>query len=528
MEPRKALGERPVVQAQGWGWRHAGRRSWAVRGLDLVVYPSERVLLLGPSGSGKSTLLSAMAGLLHAPEAGDEEGTLLVGGVPASEAAGYAGIVFQDPASSLVMGRIGDEVAFGLENQALPREEIWRRVIEALRAVGLGYPLGHSVQHLSGGEQQRLAIAGVLAMKPRLWLLDEPTANLDPDGSALVRQTLREILTSSAESTLVMVEHKLAPVLELVNRAVVLGPEGVVADGKPDEVFALYGTALRKAGVWVPGPPPARLAPLRPAGPLVAATEKVGVRYPGAPSPALEAVDLEVFAGQALAITGPNGSGKSTLALVLASLLGPSSGRVKFFAGGPALPYAKWPARELVRWVGTVFQEPEHQFVASSVEAELAVGPRRAGVPAKVAKARVAELMERLGLGHLAKANPFTLSGGEKRRLSVATALATAPAMLVLDEPTFGQDASTWGQLVELLAEERDAGRAVVAVTHDEELVAALADRELRLLQGWLTPAEAVGGGRTTTACLEMGTTSRPRGAKTDMAHKAAAERASG
>jgi len=483
------IGQRPVIQAQGWGWRHAGRRNWALKNLDLVVYPGERVLLLGPSGSGKSTLLLALAGLLRSPEAGDEEGSLLVNGVPASEAAGYAGVVFQDPSSALVMGRIADEVAFGLENQALPREEIWPRVREALAAVGLNYPPGRSTESLSGGEQQRLAIAGVVAMRPQLWLLDEPTANLDPDGGELVRETLRSLFAGSPEATLVLVEHKLEPVLELVGRAVVLAAQGVVADGRPEEVFARHGAALRKAGVWVPAPPPARLAPPRPAGALVAAAEAVGACYPGSPRPALEAVDLEVFAGQALAVRGPNGSGKSTLALVLASLLRPSSGRVRFVAGGPAREYTRWPARELVRWVGTVFQEPEHQFVARTVEDELALGPRRAGVPEKLARAKAVELMERLRLGHLAKANPFTLSGGEKRRLSVASAIATSPALLVLDEPSFGQDASTWAELIELLAQERDAGRAVVAVTHDDELVAALADREAHLLAGRLLPS---------------------------------------
>ncbi|HTW10733.1 MAG TPA: ABC transporter ATP-binding protein, partial [Acidimicrobiales bacterium] len=149
-----------------------------------------------------------------------------------------------------------------------------------------------------------------------------------------------------------------------------------------------------------------------------------------------------------------------------------------------------WPARELVRWVGTVFQEPEHQFVASTVEDELLVGPRRAGVPEKARRLRAGELMERLRLGDLARANPFTLSGGEKRRLSVATALATGPALLVVDEPTFGQDASTWGELVTLLGEQRDGGRAVVCVTHDEQLVRTLADREVGVSEGRLVTPE--------------------------------------
>jgi energy-coupling factor transport system ATP-binding protein len=199
-------------------------------------------------------------------------------------------------------------------------------------------------------------------------------------------------------------------------------------------------------------------------------------------------VTLTAHAGQVLAVTGANGSGKSTLALIIASLLAPTSGSVRFLAGGPDRPYAKWRPRELVRWVGTVFQEPEHQFLASTVRAELAVGPRRVGMTGEGVRRVVDELLDHLNLAGLAEANPFTLSGGEKRRLSVATALATAPALLVLDEPTFGQDARTWDALAVLLAEQRDAGRAIVAVTHDEALVGALADRQVRLEAGHLQP----------------------------------------
>lgn len=479
-----------AVEACDWGWRHAGRRGWAVRHLDLVIEEGERALLLGASGAGKSTLLAALGGLLHAPESGDEEGTLLVAGRPPGQAGGHAGLVFQDPSSSLVMGRVGDEVAFGLENRAVPAELIWGLVAAALAAVDLGYPLSHPTDRLSGGEQQRLAIADLLAMSPGLWLLDEPTANLDPDGAALVRSTLRQVVAASG-ATLVLVEHRVAPVLDMVDRVIVLQPGGgLMADGPPDEVFGRAGPGLRAAGVWAPGPAPGRLAPPRPAGPSVVVADGVAASYPGSPGPALEAVDISAHSGQVLAVTGPNGSGKSTLALVLASLLKPSAGAVRFLAGGPSRPYTDWRPRELVRWVGTVFQEPEHQFVASTVTDELAVGPRNARWPEAAVSRQVSQLLERLGLAGLAGANPFTLSGGEKRRLSVATALATGPSLLVLDEPTFGQDASTWGELVALLADQRDAGRAVVAVTHDEELVAALADREVRLRGGHLVPGD--------------------------------------
>ena len=236
------------------------------------------------------------------------------------------------------------------------------------------------------------------------------------------------------------------------------------------------------------GPPTASPRAPRPPGPPVVEAEGIVVRYPGATADALAGVDVTAHAGQVLAVTGANGSGKSTLALVLASLLATSAGVVRFVAGGPTRPYARWPARELVRWVGTVFQEPEHQFVASTVADELAVGPRRSHVAEQAVRQRVGELLDRLGIAALADANPYTLSGGEKRRLSVATALASAPALLVLDEPTFGQDACTWDALVALLAEQREAGRAVVAVTHDEDLVGALADRRVRLASGRLAP----------------------------------------
>jgi energy-coupling factor transporter ATP-binding protein EcfA2 len=186
-----------------------------------------------------------------------------------------------------------------------------------------------------------------------------------------------------------------------------------------------------------------------------------------------------------MAIVGPNGSGKSTLALMLAGLLRPRVGRVlateALAPGHGHEALADWRAGTLVRHIGTVFQDPEHQFLARSVRDELILGPRRTGVGADAAARRADELMERLRLSHLAAANPFTLSGGEKRRLSVATALATAPALLVLDEPTFGQDRRTWGELLHLLAALRDDGRGICFVTHDRAFVNALADRTLRL-----------------------------------------------
>jgi energy-coupling factor transport system ATP-binding protein len=193
--------------------------------------------------------------------------------------------------------------------------------------------------------------------------------------------------------------------------------------------------------------------------------------------PAIAVGDLTVRAGTALALTGVNGAGKSTLALALGGLLPPVSGTLTacegLRAGLGASPFA-WRSSALVSRIGSVFQNPEHQFVAATVRDELAVGPRAAGIRGRRADAVIDDVLARLRLDSLARANPFTLSGGQKRRLSVATAIVTAPRMLVLDEPTFGQDAVTWGELVGLLADLRDGGSAVVCATHDEELVNVL------------------------------------------------------
>jgi energy-coupling factor transport system ATP-binding protein len=456
------------VVLRGFGWRHAGRRAWAVRGVDLRVAHGERVLLLGPSGAGKSTLLAALAGLLP-EDSGEAEGTVEIDGLDPRKARERVGVLFQDPQTQLVMARSGDDVAFGLENRGVPAAEIWPRVAGALDRVGFGYPVTRPTARLSGGEQQRLALAGVLALRPGLLLLDEPTANLDPAGARLVRAALTRAL--DPDTSMILVEHRVADALPLVDRVVVLTPGGGVrADGPPAAVFAAHGAALAGQGVWVPDRPlptfPARSNPTD----LLVRAHRAAVRH------RLEPVSVAARSGEAVAVTGPNGVGKSTLALLLGGLLAPTGGRVDAAPGGP--PHT-WRAAALAGRIGSVFQNPEHQFVTGRVADELALGPRRLGLP-RVA-AIVDGLLSRLGLAGLAGANPYTLSGGEARRLSVATALATAPRLLVLDEPTYGQDRRTWIELVGLLAGLRDDGHGIVAVTHDEALVAALADRTVAL-----------------------------------------------
>jgi energy-coupling factor transport system ATP-binding protein len=463
------------VEARGWGWRHATRLAWAVSNLEFVIQPGERVLLLGASGAGKSTLIQGIAGVLGGADEGESTGELLVDGEPPR--AGRAGLVLQDPDSQVILARVGDDVAFGCENLGVPRDEIWRRVGEALDAVGLDLPLDHPTSSLSGGQKQRLALAGVLAMRPGLLLLDEPTANLDADGIREVTESVARV-TAATGSTLIVIEHRVAVWRDLVDRVIVLSPGGgVLADGTPADVLEREGAALATSGIWVPRFAPPVPARTRTAAMRLMSTHDLSIARTAGSIIARD-ISTEVSAGRALAITGPNGAGKSTLGLTLGGLLPPAAGTIDAspLADGIGPEPSAWKSRELLTRIGTVFQDPEHQFVAATVRDELSVGPRALRMSQPTIDERVDQLGARLRLDKLLSANPYTLSGGEKRRLSVATALATRPRMLVLDEPTFGQDARTWSELVALLAELIDDGSAVVAITHDDAFVDAIAD----------------------------------------------------
>ncbi|MGM7671181.1 ABC transporter ATP-binding protein [Microbacterium sp. A93] len=544
-----------LLEAAGWGWRHAGRSGAAVAGLDLTVPAGQKVLLAGPSGAGKSTLLYALAGVLDPADESEETGRLLVDGVPSRELRGHAGLVQQDPETQVILSRVGDDAAFGAENLQVPREQIWARVQDALAAVGLGEEQGialwRDTSKLSGGQKQRLALAGLLAMRPPVILLDEPTANLDPAGVLEVRDAVLAVVERTG-ATLVVVEHRLAVWAEHVDRLLVLEPGGGIShDGTPAELLSAGPGSVRDelvaAGLWVPGhvPTPAPSSwrsmddPTRretpdsrspidlplpggreawqegttPAGPgalpahrllsargLAVSREPVRPgwrrRFGPAPEPVQQELDLTLEAGEAVVVTGANGSGKSTLLLTLAGLIPAHAGTL---TAGPELkgergeqlpedPY-RWKAADLVSRIGTVFQEPEHQFVATTVRDELLFGPRHARDPRtgrrlfsdEEAANRAEALLSALRLTALAEVNPFTLSGGEKRRLSVATVLAAGPQVVFLDEPTFGQDAATWAVLVGLLRGIVDEGRSVIAVTHDRDFAAALGARTLTL-----------------------------------------------
>ena len=477
------------VCARDWGWRHAGRKNAALSGVDLDIAPGERVLVLGPSGSGKSTLMGGLAGLLGGAEEGEATGTLTVDGVAPADARGRVGLLMQDPEAQVVLARVGDDVAFGMENLGVAREEIWPRVENSLEAVGLSVPLDHSTTELSGGQKQRLALASILAMGPGLLLLDEPTANLDPSGVAEVRAAVEAVVERTG-ATVVVVEHRVDVWASLVDRVIVVADGAIAADGPLDEVLAQQGDALRERGIWLPGDdvaaevgPAPEVAPASSEAAPIARVADLTIGYDAA-APVRSGIDLTIERGVSTCIVGANGAGKSTFALTLAGLLPPLEGTVEVeTSDGTRGDPHEWSSKQLLGRMSMVFQEPEYQFLAATVAEELAIGPRAAGMSEEEIAPLVDEHLEALGLTALARANPMTLSGGEKRRLSVATALISAPELLILDEPTFGQDRGTWLGLVRLLRAALERGVTLVSITHDPAFVAAMGQRVVDLGQ---------------------------------------------
>jgi energy-coupling factor transport system ATP-binding protein len=475
------------------------------------------LLVVGPSGSGKSTLARAVAGLLPEQFPGEWQGSVRVGDVDVARGAGTdadpeaapeppvttaglgAGIVLQDPASQLVMERVGDDVAFGLENLAWSRPAMRERVPEALAGVGLrGFEDRRSTR-LSGGEQQRVALAGVLAPGPGVLVLDEPTAHLDPLGAEAVFRILRSIREREA-ATMVLVEHRIALAWPLADLVLALDDDGRPIDlGAPADVLSRSGRKLERAGIWLPedtaeGRAPAHGADVRATGARPPSRDFLGsepivdvrdLRFGFTPAaPVLRSVSLEVRSGDRVALVGRNGTGKTTLLRLALGLLPPSAGTVRLAGRDPR----RVPATQLARLAGFVAQEPELGFLGQSVREEIEIGL----APKQIAPAHELAERLRLPLAEFADRSPYRLSGGEQRRLSLVTGLARRPLLVALDEPTFGQDRRGHEALVDALGELVGEGSALLAATHDERFVRDATDRRIELADGWVLADEPV------------------------------------
>jgi len=409
-----------------------------------------------------------------------------VAAAPRVDVAARAGLVLQDPGSQVVMDRVEDDVAFGLENRAWPPDAMRARVPDVLDAVGLRGLARRRTGHLSGGEQQRLALAGALAPQPGILLLDEPTANLDPWGAAAFFDRLRSI-REARTATIVLVEHRVEDAWRLADRVLALAADGAPIDfGPPARVLARSGARLRDAGVWLPGDrasvvgPTARSEVL---GPLLVDARDLSFGF-DPDVPVVRHVELDLAAGERVALAGPNGSGKSTLGRLLVGLLRPTDGGVRLGGADPA----RLPAPELARRAGYVFQDPEQQFLADRVEDEILLGLR----PEERTAADEVMAGLDLPLERFADRSPYALSGGEQRRLSLACVLVRRPALLVLDEPTFGQDRNGYEGLLAILRVRVAAGTCLVAATHDEQFVREAAGRRIALDAGRVVADETL------------------------------------
>ena len=501
------------MSIEGLSVHYLGRENWVLDSANLTHLSGQVTAVIGPSGCGKTTLVRALCGLVPHCLPSEYAGSLRLAGTEVADAtvrtlAQTVAYVGQSPDAAVVTRTVHDEVAFPLQNLCLPRNEITSRVEEALHGVGLLERIWDDPWTLSGGQRQRLALAVALAMRPQLLVLDEPTSTIDTTG----REEFYALISSLTASgtAVVVIDHDLDPVLPVVDQVLALNADGrTIGAGSPREVFMRHRRELTDAGVWMPRA--LRDAdedlPSGAAEPEAALTcAEAGIRVPRLadlctdgevrylerqardsaeswqqveaidtrqvlagrtrpePRTSVDLVDLEVpgrsprvslrlGGGELVALVGPNGAGKSSILSALAGLVRSSAD--KAVVGGRDVGKGR-------HLVGYVFQNPEHQFVATTVRSELAVG----GTPPE----RVDRLLRQFHLVSHQDHHPLTLSGGQARRLSVATMVSEERDVVVLDEPTYGQDWDNTCELMDFIDQLRHQGRTVIMATHDLEL----------------------------------------------------------
>ena len=516
-----------IIQLRDVSFAYAGEKdARALDHISLGISPGEFVGVLGPSGAGKSTLAAVLSGAIPHHFHGSLYGAALVDGhdtcdVTLTDVSRVVGSVNQDIDAQMVASVVEDELLFGLENFGVPHNEIEGRLAAALDAVGIPELREREIATLSGGQKQKVAIAAMLALRPRVLVLDEPTAALDPTSTKMVFDTLRN-LNAREGITVVVIEQKVATLSEYCNRILVLNEGRLAFDGTPREVFS-HGAELRELGV--DSPRVARVSNslvqhglIAPGEPCLTVAEakrlvaKLIGAHPGkaaekgraaasAPRPraeqgspvvsfrnacftyhstgaAVRNLTFDVFPGEIVGVVGQNGAGKTTLTKLLNGLLHPESGEVRV-AG---LDTRKTPTSRLAAHVSTLFQNPDRQICKDTVLDEVAFGLELTGVEPREARRRASAVIERFGLP--ADEAPFSLSRGQRQMVALASVVVMEPEVVLLDEPTSGLDYRECMTVMETVAEMAARGCAVVMVCHDMEVVSDFAERVIVMARG--------------------------------------------
>ena len=523
--PTPTVASEPLIALRGYGFRYRAQAEPTLVDIDLEIRRGEKIAIVGASGSGKSTLLNALNGLIPHHHAGEATGQIRVLGedpatVPLVATAARVGTVLQDSNAQVVGLTVGEDIAFSLENQQVPHDQMPARVRRAAERAGIAHRLQDSPLELSGGQKQRVSVAGVLVDDVEVLLFDEPLANLDPASGRAAIELIDELHREQG-ATVVIVEHRLEDVLHRdVDRIVLMAEGRLVIDADPQTVVAsgllerhgirppLHVTALAYAGVPVEATQnPARVetmelseqqvgairewvahAPVEPAAETTGRgtaleLQGLGCELPGAgeePRTVLRDVDARIERGEMLGVLGSNGAGKSTLARVVCGFERSTAGTVRI----GTIDAAGWSIAERGRHVGFVLQEPSQMLSQPLIREEIALGLRARGLAEEEITERTERVLDICGLTPMRSWPVDALSHGQKKRVTIAAVLALEPGVLILDEPTAGQDFGHYTEFMEFLRGINAGGTTVVLITHDMHLALESTDRVLVMSEG--------------------------------------------
>ena len=512
---------KPIISFRNFSFQYRAQKRPTLTDIDLEIYPGERVLIAGPSGSGKSTLAGCINGLNPFSNPGECTGTLTVDGVDAPhsslfELSAHVGTVLQDPDGQFIGLTVGEDIAFALENSCTPQDEMHAITRHAAELVGIENHLGYAPHELSGGQKQRVSLAGVMVDQVKILLFDEPLANLDPATGKQAIELIDEI-QKKTDTTVLIIEHRLEDVLwRNVDRIVLVNGGTILADLRPDELLSgsllaengirepLYVTALRYAGVDItPDKHPAHVDSL-----VLDDTDTQKLRdwFTARPRPAaqperepllevkglcfgyqkgqqtLRDVSFSIGKGEMVSIVGRNGAGKSTLSKLICGFETPDAGEI--FLNGK--PLAEENIRRRARHIGYVMQNPNQMISKTMIYEEVALGLQRSGLTEEQIREKVEATLRVCGLHPFRNWPISALSFGQKKRVTIASVLVLDPELILLDEPTAGQDFRHYTDIMEFLRGLNARGVTVVMITHDMHLMLEYTRRALVFCDGRL------------------------------------------